>query len=195
VSKRNAILAILLGASVSLIGWSQNWVSLTLASADIRVTTLDVSGQATSALPAGLALVSIATGLVLLTSRALLAYVIAAINAAAAISLVLVCLAVMSDPVSFVFKQLQALSGIADEEALRLLVTTSTLGAGVFLCAAGGIIVVLGAICVAASAHTWPSRRSRYERSRPTVRASEDRGAVETLDAWDEMSRGTDPTS
>jgi uncharacterized membrane protein (TIGR02234 family) len=195
LSKRNAILAVLLGAAVSLIGWSQNWLTLSLSSADIRVTSLEASGQSTTALPAGLALVAFATGLVLLTSRSVLAYVIAVINAAAGVGIIAVCLAVLADPVSFLFKQLQGLSGIADQKALRHLVSGVTTGAGLTVCAIGGLLVVLGAVLVLASAHRWPKRRSRYDVSGSTHRGSSNNSSVETLDAWDEMSRGADPTS
>jgi uncharacterized membrane protein (TIGR02234 family) len=195
LSKRTAILAILLGATVSLIGWSQNWLTLKLASADIRVSSLDATGQSLTALPAGLALVALSTGLVILTSRAILAYVIAAINAAAGIAIVAVCVAFGADPVSFAFKQLTALSGIADDSALRHLVSSMTVGFGVFVCAVGGFFILLGALVVAISAHAWPHKRTRYERANNVSDSKASNSSVETLDAWDEMSRGRDPTN
>ena len=195
LSKRTAILAILLGATVSLIGWSQNWLTLKLASADIRVSSLDATGQSLTALPAGLALVALATGLVLLTSRAILAYVIAAINAAAGIAIFAVCVAFWADPVSFAFRQLTALSGMAGDSALRHLVSSMTVGFGVFVCAVGGFFILLGAVIVAISAHTWPHKRTRYERATNLSESNATKSSVETLDAWDEMSRGSDPTN
>lgn len=195
LSKRNSVLAILGGAVIALIGWTQNWVTLELSSAEIKTPSIEGTGQASTVLPAGLALVAIATALVLLTTRGVLAYAISALNIAVAGSLIVIVTAFAADPVSFEFKQLSALSGLADQAALRQLVTSAALGAGLWVTGVGAVFILCGALVSSLGVHRWPARRSKYERQPTSVRRSQPSGPVTTLDAWDEMSRGTDPTS
>lgn len=195
LAKRSAILAITLGAVISLIGWSQHWVTLRLSSVDIRVDVVDATGQNSTSLPAGLALVALATGLVLLTAHRVLAYIIGIVNLAVGLSIVTICFSFTQDPVSFQFKQLSSLSGISDDAALRSLVAAVTIGFGVWVTLLGGIIIMLGALSALAGAQRWPARRSRYERTRTKAATRDDAARIETIDAWDEMTRGDDPTS
>jgi hypothetical protein len=195
LSKRTAVFSILAGSVITLVAWTQNWVSLNLSSAEIKTQAIEATGQASTVLPAGLALVAIATALVLLTTRGVLAYVISALNLAVAVALLAIVVAFAADPVSFEFKQLSALSGISDHAALRFLVSNQTLGWGLWLCGLGALAIMFGAVVTALGTHRWPARRSKYERAQSSPGTSKPVGPVTTLDAWDEMSRGTDPTS
>lgn len=195
LNKRNAVLSVIGGAAVCLIGWTQNWVTLQLVSSETSISSLESTGQSSSVLPAGLALVAFSTGLVLLSAGRPLAYAISFINFLVASCLGAVFIVFAADPVSFQLKQLTNLTGISDPETLRLLVTEANLGLGLWICALGAIFILIGAVAIATGAHQWPRQKSRYERQALPNKPSSVSERLPTLDAWDEMSRGTDPTS
>jgi uncharacterized membrane protein (TIGR02234 family) len=193
-SKRNSVLALVLGAVLVFAGWSQNWATLHIVAADVRVTTLSVTGQESTVLPAGLALVSLATGLVLLTAGRILAFAIALLNVLVSAGLIVTVLLYAASPADFLLKQLSALSGISETDALIELVGATSLGGGLYVALIGALVVLLGSILVLVGSSSWKARKSRFERA---TRGSQttNAGPVTTVDAWDEMSRGDDPTS
>lgn len=193
--KRNAVLTLLTGAVVVMIGWTQNWVSLSLSDSDIATRAMEATGQESSFLPAGLALISLATGLVLLTARKYLAFAIAIVNMAVAMGLAVLLALFIADPVTFELKPLSQLTGIADSSTLHSLVATASIGFGVAVTATGAVFVAAGAALSFAGFSHWSGTRSRYEKRANAVSTQTQNGSVSTLDAWDEMSRGTDPTT
>jgi uncharacterized membrane protein (TIGR02234 family) len=193
--KRNAVLALMTGAAVVMIGWSQIWVTLEISAPELSAQSLSMTGQASTVLPVGLALITLATSLVLLTARRLLSYVIAAINICVSASLIAVVFMFLADPVSFELKQLSAMTGIADSQALHKLVSSTTVGFGLWLSFVGALVIVLGGIFVAVGAGSWKLQRSRYDTTRVSLVIPDSETSLSTLDAWDEMTKGADPTS
>ena len=183
------------GAVFTMIGWSQTWVTLTLHSGEIQNATLSATGQASTVLPAGLALITFATALVLLTAGRVLAYVIAVINLATSVGLFVLAYAFLADPVSFELKQLSALTGIADSGALHALVSQTEIGFGFFFSVFGAVVTFVGAALIVSGARTWRSQRSRYQAAGKRTTQNSPNSDFSTLDAWDEMTQGTDPTS
>lgn len=178
-----------------MIGWSQNWVTLDIRSVDIDQKILDATGQASTVLPAGLAFVTIATALVLLTSRRILSAIIGILNLAVAMSLISLIMSFIADPVAYELKQLSNMTGIADSSALHLLISGYSLGFGLWLTLVGAVITALGSAMILFGVRNWRFERSRFDRQKAEQTQSVRTSEISTLDAWDEMTRGTDPTS
>ena len=193
-TKRNVVLTLVLGAVLTFAGWSQTWVTLHIVATDVRVKELVASGQASTVLPAGLALVSLATGLVLLTSRRSLTYVIGGINAAVGLGLMTLVPLFAVDPINFEIAQLSKLSGISDSGALHELVGEQSLGFGLWVTMLGGALVLGASVVLFASAHRWNWSRSRYDAPSSSLPRDQEK-QQSTLDAWDDLTRGTDPTA
>ena len=193
-SKRNAVVILIMGAVLVFAGWSQNWATLHIAAADVRVSTLSVTGQESTVLPAGLALVSLATGLLLLTAGRFLSYAIALVNTLVSAGLFVTCIRFAVSPPEFLLKQLSARSGISDVDALIELVGAQSLGGGLIVTFLGAVVLVVGSVLVLVGSRSWKPRKSRFERA-STATNPMSSGPVTTIDAWDEMTRGDDPTS
>jgi uncharacterized membrane protein (TIGR02234 family) len=193
-SKRNAVLILVLGAVLVFAGWSQNWATLQIVAADVRVTTLSVTGQESTVLPAGLALVTLATGLVLLTAGRILASAIGLVNLLVSAGLISTCALFAVSPPGFLLKQLSALSGISDVDTLIELVGAQSLGGGLFVAFLGAVVVAFGSVLVLVGSRSWKPRRSRFDRATSSSLSTGSETVV-TIDAWDEMTRGADPTS
>lgn len=194
-TKRNAVLTLLVGATFTMIGWSQNWVTLDIKSVDIDQKILDATGQASTVLPAGLAFVTIATALVLFTSRRILSAIIGILNLAVAVSLISLIMSFIADPVVFELKQLSNMTGIADSSALHQLISGYSLGFGLWLTVVGAVITALGSAMIFFGVRKWRFERSRFDTQKAELAQSVRTNEISTLDAWDEMTRGTDPTS
>jgi uncharacterized membrane protein (TIGR02234 family) len=194
-SKRNAVLALMTGAVLVMTGWSQIWVTLEVSAPELPVQSMSITGQASTVLPVGLALITLATSLVLLTARRLLSYAIAAINICVSASLIAVVLQFFADPVSFELKQLSTMTGIADPQSLHKLVSSTTVGFGLWLSFVGALVIACGAIFVVVGAGSWKNQRSRYDTTRVSPLVTDSEKTLSTLDAWDEMTKGADPTS
>ena len=182
------------GAVLTFAGWSQTWVTLDLVAVDIKVSELVSTGQTSTVLPAGLALVTLVTGLLLLTAKRSLAYVIGVINSFSGASLILLTGLFAADPVNFQYAQLTKISGISDPQALRAIVGAQHLGFGLWIAALGGAVIVFASLVLYLGVHKWKVVRSRYESpsSAPEKRSN---AAVTTLDAWDDLTQGNDPTA
>ncbi|WP_258378276.1 Trp biosynthesis-associated membrane protein [Micromonospora endophytica] len=63
------------------------------------------------------------------------------------------------------------------------------------LCLLGGVLVAAGGLLTALRGHRWPAMGARYERAanRPAA-AGGPIGGGGTVDAWDALDRGEDPT-
>jgi tryptophan-associated transmembrane protein len=55
------------------------------------------------------------------------------------------------------------------------------------LCAAGGLLVIVGGLATVARGHRWPGMGTRYDRAARTEREG-------PRDAWEALDRGEDPT-
>ncbi len=193
-AKRTVVFALILGAVLTFTGWSQTWVTLGIVATDVKVKELVASGQTSTVLPAGLALVTLATALLLLTAKRTLSYIIGGINLVVGFALVLLSILFALDPINFQYAQLTKISGLSDHDALHEIVGAQVLGGGLYTSALGGILIFLASVALLAGAHHWKATRSRYETAVRDA-AQSPSGDVTTLDAWDDLTRGTDPTA
>jgi hypothetical protein len=98
--------------------------------------------------------------------------------------------------VAFALSALSKLSGIADGDVLRSFVTSFSVGWGVWLTAFSFLAMGLLSLTVIVRAPRWKASRSRYETSSRS--RGPENSAVSgqnTIDAWDEITRGDDPTA
>lgn len=192
------VLAILLAlfSAIVLVGWTQQWLWCRLDSSEIRQSELYLTGQESTILPAGLALVGFALALLLLMAARVLGLMIGALGLLVGISGVTLTITFIRDPIKFALSALAKLSGIDDDAVLRSFVTAFTLGWGVWLTALSFVIMGLLSIAVMVSAPRWKPSRSRYETNAGARDAKNTNvSGQNTIDAWDEITRGDDPTA
>lgn len=184
--RRVALLGPLLAAGLSLLAWTQVWVTLTLdtgavveARGDVAASTVPALSLALLALTAALALVGRAPRVVL-----------AVIEVGLGVGITAAAVGVLLDPVDRAAPAVTAVTGIDGQSAVAALVVASTTAAWVGLAVVGGVIAVVTGLITTVTAHRWPERTRRYDAQDARGRVGEDR-----LGDWDALSDGDDPTA
>lgn len=184
LSKRNALLAVLLPAVVLLGVATRPWA--TGSARDVLTSGVtEVAGTTAAPGATGLTAVAVVALLGLLTGGRIIRTVSAGVVVVASLAVLALTLVVALAPVQTV----------ADAVARELARTTApdTVGAStawVWLALGVAVVLVAGSVAAAFSSQSWAGLSRRYERgSRP---AGGPRG--QTLTAWDELSEGGDPT-
>lgn len=183
---RSALLAglgIVVGAIVVLLSSSPTWlrVSLRDSSGQVRLTGRDV---ASAAVP--LALVSAAGLIALLLVRTWARRLLAVVIAAAGVGIGIAAGAVISDPAASARHESKV--RVAGQLA-KAAVTTAP-----YLCVAGAVLVVAGALTAGITCGGWPAPARRFEReSAAAAGLNAPRGRP--TDTWDALEKGEDPTA
>ena len=182
-----ALLSPVIVSAISLLAWTQPWVTLTLADA----TTVVASGDAAApAVPpfalAGLALVGALT-----LAGPVFRVVLGLLQSLLGVGLIASGALAVADPVSAAAAPLTTVTGVDGLDSLRGLVESSAVTAWpVVVVGAGAVAIVIG---IALTASRWPQRTRRYDAVRFASDARDSR--TDRLDAWDALSDGDDPTA
>ncbi|RZS58819.1 tryptophan-associated transmembrane protein [Microcella putealis] len=181
-----SLLGPLAAAGLSLLAWTQVWVTLTLDTGAVVEARGDVAASTVPALSLALLALTAALSLVGRTPRVVLAVVELALGVGIAAASLGVALA----PVDRAAPAVTALTGIDGEGAVADLVVSSATSAWVWLALAGGVVAVIAGLFTALTTHRWPGRTRRYDTQDARGRVGEDR-----LGDWDALSDGDDPTA
>jgi hypothetical protein len=196
--KLPAILGILLGSGLALLSWSQTWYSATLVdgSASGAATTLEVGGQAAAPALSALALAGLALAGALSIAGPVIRVVLGLLDAVLGGCIVLAAWLSIADPVAAVSSSVAEATGVAGAESTADLVAAVAASPWPAVAVAGGVLVAVSGLAVLVTAHAWPTSR-RYGGG--GARVEPDGGAEapasdRAVEAWDELSRGEDPT-
>ncbi len=186
-----AVLAILLGGAVGIVGSTQTWLDVTLRDG----AQLSVAVPGADALPvlAPLSLAALALGLALTIVGRVLRYVFAVIGVALSLGLAAGCLRIAAEqPLDAVAGPVTEATGLSGTEGISGIVTgiSSTPWPSVTLAASA--VVLVGALAVLATGHRWSATGRKYRTADGSTHA--DAGPRDAVDSWDDLSRGEDPT-
>lgn len=181
------ILALLALELLALLAWSQNWYVLHLAGR--AGGTIQVPGSSGGGAVLPLAL----TGLVLIAALALAGpafrIVLGVLQALLGLCIALQAGISLHDPVATARTLITSATGISDGAA-RLVRSFGTSAWPVVALLAGILLVVAG-LALAVTATRWPASTRRFQRNRlvPADRP------MTTIEEWDALSEGDDPTA
>jgi uncharacterized membrane protein (TIGR02234 family) len=179
---RSALVVALASSAIALFSSARQWVHLTYSETGFPNIELDLSGRDLDPLPAGLAVLVVATILALLISRGLLHRLLALVIALAGFAIAVASWRSGS--------QLEHLASLTDhlESSLGRTATgqtthTSTMWWAVSL--VSGLLAAFSGVAMVIAGHDRPRGSTNYERS------SSD--AVQ-LSPWQALDQGVDPT-
>lgn len=185
-----AVLLVLAGGALALIGSTQTWHDVTLR--DGAQSTLAVSGAQALAVLSPLALAALALGLALTIVGPVLRYVLGALAVALggglAVAAGRVALTHPADALSTAVAEATGLSGAAAVESLVSDIADTPWPA---LTVAAAVLIALGGVLTLATAHRWSGAGRRY---RAEAARGRDAAPRDAIDSWDDLSRGEDPT-
>lgn len=182
-SKTLAVLLVLAGGLLAVLAGSRTWLSVT------AVTTVHVSGREAAPLGVALGLVVLACALALLTSGRLLRRVVGVLLVACGAGLLVVRFTYDATGDRLVADAVARASGATTGAAGDVYSTASDWP---WATAAGGVLVVAGAVVTLVRAGRWQGPSRRYEPAAGPAAAALERDRA--FDAWDALSAGADPT-
>ena len=205
-SKSRTLLFVAVCAIVVMVAWSQTWSTLSLASGVAGDTPVSVSGQTMAPGLSALALTSIALLAALALAGRVFRIILGSIQAVLGFVIFLTSLGVINDPVTAAAPALVSITGIQDVPSIAELVSRQALTAWPFVSVVAGVLTALSGVSIIVFSRTWPQSGRKYAAStqpvNPLVSPLLDpigTHDVDTsharIDAWDDLSRGGDPTS
>jgi hypothetical protein len=193
-AKSLAILGILSGTGLSLVGWSQEWftfeISEVAGTGSVVVSGIDAAG-AVSAISLGLFATATVLGLAQALWRAIFLLVSLALSVVGAAMVV----EAIVNPIPSSVGPLSLASGVVNVETLDALVTSEQASAWTIVAIVGFGIVVVASLWGLLTMRSWPKASRRF--SRPETLQSQNRqttNAYAEEDAWDSFTQGGDPT-
>ena len=198
--RRAKLVGILVTALLALAilgAWTQTWFTLTLTTGQQIAVTGDIAAPALTALAL--------TILVLLGALAIAGpffrIVLTLLQALIGVTVVLSASLAIGSPVTASAAAITTASGVAGDNSTAALVDGYAATAWPVISLIAGVLLVVTAIAMLVTSRTWPGATRKYQPVRldPTEDAASLPGtaapvARSSVDDWDSLSRGTDPT-
>ncbi|SFR76950.1 trp region conserved hypothetical membrane protein [Agromyces sp. CF514] len=216
--KSLSLLVALVGAGLALLSWSQTWFELRIldAATEGGGDPIAVGGGVASPALAALGLAGLALVAALAIAGPFIRVVLAVIQVLLGGAIVLASAIALGDPVKAVAPAVTDATGVAGAGPTAALVASVDATAWPWVAVAGGVLVVLAGIAALVTGSRWPGSSRRYSTTRlveadAAAHADGDaprqsgeaalprtdarrRASDRAVDAWDELSRGDDPT-
>ena len=204
--KSRTLLLVAACAVLVMVTWSQTWSTLSLSSGIAGDTPVPVSGQTMAPGLSAIGLTSLALLAALALAGRIFRIVLGAIQVVLGVIIVYTAMNVLGDPVTAASPALITITGLQDIPAIRELVSGQATTAWPFVAGATGIVTGLAGLLIIVTARSWPQSGRKYAATEKppsplhsplnTPLAQVDTESSHArIDAWDDLSRGGDPTS
>jgi uncharacterized membrane protein (TIGR02234 family) len=204
--KSRTLLFVAACAIVVMVAWSQTWSTLSLASGVAGDTPVPVTGQTMAPGLSALALTSIALVAALALAGRVFRIVLGAVQCVLGVVISITSIGVIGDPVAAAAPALISITGLQDVSAIRDIVSQQALTAWPFVSVVVGILTALTGVVILVFSKKWPQSGRKYAAASTPVSpltaplvtplTTKDVDASHAkIDAWDDLSRGGDPTS
>ncbi|MFS0867384.1 Trp biosynthesis-associated membrane protein [Microbacterium sp. 179-B 1A2 NHS] len=186
-----AVLAVMAGGAIGIIGSTQPWLDVTLR--DGAQLALAVPGASALPVLAPLSLAALALGLALTIVGRVLRYAFAALGLALSLGLGVGAFRIAATrPVDAVAAEVTDATGLSGLDGIGGIVTSVSATPWPAVTGAASVLILAGSLLVLATAHRWPGSGRKYRQDAPPARAAD--GPRDAIDSWDGLSRGEDPT-
>ncbi|MFC6355465.1 Trp biosynthesis-associated membrane protein [Luethyella okanaganae] len=193
--KYGTMLLVVLASGLTLLAWTQTWFTVNLAEANDATLALDIPGAVAAPALTAFALSGLALAGALAIAGVVFRTVLGLLEILLGASVFLAAAFAFADPAGSASSAVTAATGVAGRESIAsLVVSSSATGWPVVAMIAAPLMVVAGLAAIV-TARRWPQSSRRYQavRLEPVEPALED-AADHSVDTWDELSRGDDPT-
>ena len=188
--KYSLMLGSLATAGLTLIAWTQQWLTVTLTAPGHH--SLPVDGAVAAPALAALALAALALAAALAIAGIWFRFLLGVLQVLLGASITLSAVLVFTDPVGAAEPAVTDATGIAGTESVASIVGSATVTAWPAITLALGILTILAGIGIVVTARLWPTSSKKYSAVRLEPVATEE--MPDAVDSWDELTRGDDPT-
>lgn len=178
----------MLSSALALLSWSQTWFVFHVSTGVTLTADVSVAGAAVAPALIGGALLGFVSALALLVSASWLRYTAGVFFFIAALLELVGVLSALSNPVAASALPLSKTTGLSDLTALSEATASTETFAWPYVGICSAITTAVFAAVILLTATKWPSTASRYDRN---VRSTE---TPDTIESWDRLSAGSDPT-
>jgi hypothetical protein len=189
-SKYSLMLGSLALAGLTLIAWTQQWLTVTLTEAGRDA--LGVDGAVAAPALAALALASLALAAALAIAGVGFRYLLGVLQVVLGGCIALSAILVLTNPGSAAEPAVTDATGIAGADSVASIVDSASLTAWPVITLVLGILTALAGIGILVTARSWPRSSKKYSTARLEPVATEE--MPDAVDSWDELTRGDDPT-
>jgi uncharacterized membrane protein (TIGR02234 family) len=185
------ILASLLLSGLALIGWTQTWLDVELR-AGAPTTDVTVDGAVAAPALAALALAGLALAAALAIAGLLFRILLGVLNALLGGCIALSAVLVLTDPIGASEAAVTNVTGIAGSNSIAEMVSATSLTAWPVIALATGILLAIAGVGIIVTATRWPSSSRKYSAVR--MEPVDGDAMPDSVDSWDDLTRGDDPT-
>jgi uncharacterized membrane protein (TIGR02234 family) len=185
------ILTSLLLSGLALIAWTQTWLDVELAPG-APTSAVAVDGAVAAPALAALALAGLALAAALAIAGLLFRFVLGVLNVVLGGCIALSSVLVLTDPVAASEAAVTNVTGIAGSNSIAGLVDTTLLTPWPVIALATGFLLALVGVGILVTATRWPSSSRKYSAVR--LEPVDGDAMPDSVDSWDDLTRGDDPT-
>ncbi|MET4637032.1 Trp biosynthesis-associated membrane protein [Mycetocola sp. 2940] len=190
-AKYGLILASLLLSGFALIAWTQTWLTVELE-AGAPTTTVAVDGAIAAPALAALALAGLALSAALAIAGLLFRILLGVLDILLGGCIALSAVLVLRAPVAASEAAVTDVTGIAGADSIAGLVSATSLTLWPAIALATGILLAIVGVGVVLTAKRWPSSPRKYSAVR--LEPVDSDAMPDSVDSWDDLTRGDDPT-
>jgi nitrogen fixation-related uncharacterized protein len=184
--KLSLVLASAVLSALTLLAWTQQWFTIGLDDGQELIVGGDIAASALSALAlAGLVLVG-----ALSIAGVVFRIVLAALQFLIGVAVVLSASLAIGSPIAASASAISVVTGVAGDESITELVSRTESTAWPWLSVLIGVGIAVVAVVIAATARLWPGSSRKYQ----TVRFAKANEEHNSVDDWDALTGGSDPT-
>lgn len=190
--RRKAIVVLAaIAASLAAFGTTtQTWLNVRLPEGSVQTPDLAVPGSEAAVAVTALALVGLAAALAATIAGRVARIITAVLLGLAGAGVAAACAMVLADPYAAASSKIGEATGQVGQDAAVTVTVFPALGL------ACGLLMVVVAVWLAVAGRHWTTSRKYSAATGPRQAdgSPSDRGAVDEIDSWDQLTRGTDPT-
>ena len=210
------ILVVLAASGLALLAWTRVWIDATVltGTAEAARQHLEITGATAAPALTALALAGLALAGALTIAGPVIRLVLGVLDVILGGCVMLAAYLAVSDPAGASSAAVTAATGIAGEQSILDGIESTTLTVWPFVALGAGAVMAIAGIAILVTSRDWPQSASRYQTVRlepveagsgsvtdgpAPIHASRVREATDatgrSVDSWDDLSRGSDPTS
>ncbi|MBF4569287.1 Trp biosynthesis-associated membrane protein [Plantibacter sp. VKM Ac-2880] len=185
------VIAVLANALI-LAAWTQSWLSISLVGVGPHSGALDVVGSVAAPALSALALAGLALVAALAIAGPVFRIILGVLEAVIGVCVAISAITVLTAPATAGAAAVTEATGVAGNQSTVDLVAATSLTAWPAVALVLGIVLGLAGLATAVTHRMWPGPSRKYQAVRFTqVEASP---SADPVGAWDDLSRGDDPT-
>jgi uncharacterized membrane protein (TIGR02234 family) len=181
-----------LADALILAAWTQTWLSISLVGVGPHSGALDVVGSVAAPALSALALAGLALVAALAIAGPVFRIILGLLEAVIGACVMISSIAVLASPATAGAAAVTEATGVAGSQSTIDLVAATTLTAWPAITLVLGVVLGLAGLATVLTHRRWPGPSKKYQ----TVRFTqvETAPSADPVGAWDDLSRGDDPT-